>query len=64
MAVYGGTATFTGCYIYDNEAYYVRLGPTPFHGPHGRSFQEVSLVLAGRRRVRQWIEHSGELQWL
>ena len=28
----GGTATFTGCYIYDNQAYeyYVRLSP-PSH---------------------------------
>ena len=24
---YGGTADFTGCYIYDNDASYVRLGP-------------------------------------
>ena len=34
----GGTATFTSCYIYDNEATSVRLGPSHSMAP----MEEVS----------------------
>ena len=51
----GAVVSFSGCEIYDNEATgnYVSFCPAPFHGPHGSSFQEMSLVLAGRRRVHR-----------
>ena len=40
----GGTATFINCEIFENTATgYVRLCPTPFHGPHGRSFPELTI---------------------
>ena len=42
----GAVVSFSGCEIYDNEAtgYYVSFCPTPFHGPHGSSFPELTLL--------------------
>ena len=50
----GGTVNVFSSNIYSNTAEEVRLPlrPTPFHGRHGRSFQEVSLALAGWWHVR------------
>ena len=48
--VYNAHVDFSGCSIYGNEADYVRAA-APFHGPDASSFQEVSLALAGWRRV-------------
>ena len=66
MYINGGQVDFSGCSIFDNEAGYVRpchRRPT-FHGPHGSSFQEVSLALAGRRCARLGIQCCCELYQL
>ena len=61
--VSGGTAAFSNCDIHDNTAGYVSFCPAArFHGPHGSTFQEVSLTLAGRRRGH--LQRHGHLQQL
>ena len=65
VRLYNGIVTFNNCEIYSNTADDVSFCPAPFHGPHGRSVQEASLAAhIGWWRLRLWIEHSGELQWV